>query len=100
MDETALRSTFATLMAENEEATQWSSSWEDAAAHRSFSKLLDLGEDIIPLLMERLHTERSGGLEFMLLSELTRQDPTHGITTVAGARMAWLTWYQLSLPNA
>lgn len=100
MEETKLRSTFATLMAENEEATKWSSSWEDAAAHRSFSKLIDLGEDIVPLLMERLRTEASGGLEFMLLQELTRQDPAQGITTVAGAREAWLIWYQLSSLSA
>jgi hypothetical protein len=63
--------------------------------HSAYTEILAMGEDAIPLLLERLGRPGARPLWLRLLGSLTTFQPGAGQSTVPEAAAAWITWGKL-----
>jgi hypothetical protein len=59
--------------------------------HPAYQRIIGLGPQAIPLILERMRQRRSGHW-FWALHALTGEDPATGLTKPREAREAWLRW--------
>ena len=87
-----LRAEFAILAAEVEAAAAIVSATRRLARHPAYAGILALGDDAIPLLLERLKESRSRPVLLRLLGSLTAFQPGAGQETVEEAAAEWVRW--------
>lgn len=85
-----LRETFEKLAAEWEAETVMLSSVTRASMHPAYQRIIGLGRQGLPLLLERLEAEPDHW--FWALTAITGEDPAEGTTTVEDAARAWVEW--------
>jgi hypothetical protein len=88
----ALRGYFREALRKWREGTQLSSLLEDKRAHPAYRRIVDMGEDVIPLILEEIKARPD--LIFMALHDITGEDP---ITPEHRGRVRemiqdWLRW--------
>lgn len=69
----ALRGYFRDALETWRAETGFSSLLEDKRAHSAYRRIVNMGEDIIPLILQEIQTRP--GLIFMALHDITGQDP-------------------------
>jgi len=88
--EREVEETFERLAASWERDTLLVSSPSEAAMHDSYQKIIGLGLQVVPLLLQRLRDTRRN--YFWALNAITHRDPAERSETVGEAIDAWLAW--------
>ena len=86
---------FDLLADDLESAMLVSGSTRRLMCHPAYTEILAMGQDAIPLLLERLGRGGARPLWLRLLGSLTAFQPGAGQTTVQEAAAAWITWGKL-----
>lgn len=86
----ALRSVFEALRSRWEADTELSSSIEESCTHSDYFRIIGLGPDVIPLVLEAVAAH--GYHWDWALSALTGEDVAAGAEDLEAARDAWLVW--------
>lgn len=87
------RERFDRLALEWEDDTAILSSVQQKVMHPAYQRVIGLGPDAVPLIMDRL--ERGyGGYWFWALVAITGEDPAKDTTRFDDAVQAWLTWWR------
>ena|SRR3990172_1528830 len=87
------RELFSVLAEWWHEATDAMSSAEQKAQHRAHRRIVAMGADAVPFILEELR--RRGGHWYMALAEITQTLPTIPLgfaTDIRGEKEAWLQW--------
>lgn len=88
---TSLASQFNDLADTWERETRAESFAHRRSMHPAYQRIIGLGPDVIPLILERVR-QRQAGHWFWALNALTGEDPAAGTTKPRDARAAWLRW--------
>jgi hypothetical protein len=81
---------FRRLADEWRRETLASSSMTDIVLHPSYQRIIGLGRQVVPLILEEL--EREPYHWFWALSAITGEDPATEDATLEGATAKWLKW--------
>jgi hypothetical protein len=85
-----VRDEFHKLAEEWKEASAFESSTTRIVMHRAYQRIIGLGSDVVPWILDDLATEPWPW--FWALSAITGDDPAEGEDTVEGAAARWLAW--------
>jgi hypothetical protein len=84
------RALFQALVDEWKADILFESSVSQIVTHRAYQRIIGLGPDALPYILEEL--EREPRQWFWALAAITGQDPAEGETSVADAAAKWLEW--------
>jgi hypothetical protein len=96
-DDDSIAAEFQLLAEELEAAASGVSSTRRLMGHPAYSEILALGNDAIPLLLDRLRTGRNRPTWLTLLGSLTVLPPSAGKDTIDEAAETWLRWHKHDL---
>lgn len=87
-----LRDEFNRLVLEWKRETGHCSKMEQIAAHPAYRRIVEMGEPVVPLILQDL--DRSGGDWFQALREITKTNPVSKESRgkIREIREAWLRW--------
>jgi len=92
----AIRDTFSELADELEDAAVALSSTRRALRYPAFIEILELGDSVIPEVIERLRVSENRPLWLRVLGTLTPFPPGAGESTIDAAADAWIRWGRLA----
>jgi hypothetical protein len=92
-----VRAEFEDLADELAEAAIGMSSTRRLLKHPAYTGILALGDEAIPLLLDRLRTGENRPAWLTVLGSLTTLPPAAGASTIDAAANAWLRWQRHDL---
>ena len=99
-DFSTLRASFDQLADELVDEASVLSSTRRARNLPVFREILELGEDVIPLVMERMEKGQLRPVWMRLLSTMTTFEPSAGAETIDESARRWVRWSKLRELNA
>ncbi len=94
------RARFNRLADQLETASVGVSATRRLSRNPDFVEILLMGDDAIPMLIERVQTSESRPTWLKLLSLLTSLPPSAGEETIDASAEAWLRWARTKLPRS